>query len=190
MSAFSRLSVAHFLGSVYEFADRTTSFFIPLAKFAAVALLLTTIFDLVTRRFFVLGSTRLQEFEWHMHVVLFSMCLGYAYIKDRHVRIDLFHGNFSNKTKNIVEILGVIFLVIPYLTLIIYFSLQFFWQSFVIDEAAKAALGIPHRWIIKFFLPLGFALLFIAAVGVLSRSVANLLDPASETIRNGESPLQ
>ena len=39
-----------------------------------------------------LGSTRLQELEWQLHTVLFTMWLGYAYLKNAHVRIDVFVG--------------------------------------------------------------------------------------------------
>ncbi|UWR38410.1 TRAP transporter small permease subunit [Sulfitobacter sp. W074] len=158
-------------------SDKVVSGFVPVAKIAAMVLLVTTIFDLVSRRFFVLGSTRLQEMEWHMHVVLFALCLGYAYAKDRHVRIDLFHLGFGARRKWMIEIFGIVFLALPYLLLLLYFSAQFFWQSFVIDEPSKAALGIPHRWIIKFFLPLGIGLLIVATLGVFCRALAGLLLP-------------
>ena len=39
------------------------------AAWAGLALVAVTIFDVVTRRFLVLGSTKLQELEWHFHVV-------------------------------------------------------------------------------------------------------------------------
>jgi TRAP-type mannitol/chloroaromatic compound transport system permease small subunit len=161
--------------SAANLSDKVVSAFVPIAKIAALVLLVTTIFDLITRRFFVLGSTRLQELEWHMHVVLFTLCLGYAYAKDRHVRIDLFHSAFSARRRWIIEIFGILFLALPYLVLLCYFSAQFFWQSFVIDEPSKAALGIPHRWIIKFFLPLGMGLLIVATLGVFCRALAGLL---------------
>lgn len=165
------------LRSFAGLADRIIQGFVPVAKLATLILLITTIFDLVTRRFFVLGSTRLQELEWHMHVVIFTLCLGYSYVKNRHVRIDLFYSGFSPRVKHRIEILGILILALPYLGLLIYFGSQFFWQSYLIDEPSKAALGIPHRWIIKFFLPLGLGLLVLAALSALARSILGLLDP-------------
>ncbi|MBT4109151.1 MAG: hypothetical protein HOE34_03360, partial [Pelagibacterales bacterium] len=44
-------------------------------------------FDIISRKFFVLGSTKLQEMEWHLHAALFLLALGYAYLKNSHVRI-------------------------------------------------------------------------------------------------------
>ena len=49
------------------------------AGWAGVALVLVTVFDVITRRFFVLGSTKLQELEWHFHTILFMFVIGYAY---------------------------------------------------------------------------------------------------------------
>jgi TRAP-type mannitol/chloroaromatic compound transport system permease small subunit len=51
-------------------------------------------FDVVTRKAGIqlpgLGSTRLQELEWHLHALLFCAWLGYAYVRNAHVRIDVF----------------------------------------------------------------------------------------------------
>ena len=33
------------------------------------------IFDIITRRFLVLGSTKLQEMEWHLHTMIFLLAL-------------------------------------------------------------------------------------------------------------------
>jgi len=45
------------------------------AAWLALALAGIILFDVVTRRFFVLGSTKLQEVEWHLHTALFMLCL-------------------------------------------------------------------------------------------------------------------
>ena len=58
-----------------------------------VACTIVIVFDVVTRKFGFqlpgMGSTRLQELEWHLHTVLFLLALGYAYVTNAHVRVDL-----------------------------------------------------------------------------------------------------
>ena len=69
----------------------------------ALACIITICFDVITRKFgfqlsvgtIDLGSTRLQEFEWHFHAMLFLTWIGYAYVKDSHVRIDIATGGLS-----------------------------------------------------------------------------------------------
>ena len=77
-----------------------------IAAWAGLALILVTIFDVITRRFFVLGSTKLQEAEWHLHTILFVFCLGYAYMKDAHVRIDDAHERHVRKVEPLRDHLG------------------------------------------------------------------------------------
>ena len=60
-----------------------------IGSWVAIPLIFIIIFDIVTRRFLVIGSTKLQEMEWHLHTALFLLVLGYAYLKDAHVRIEI-----------------------------------------------------------------------------------------------------
>jgi hypothetical protein len=86
------------LAAISNFIDRLLAIVAKVAAWAGVVLIGITIFDVITRRFFVLGSTKLQEGEWHAHVVLFTLLIGYAYIKDAHVRIDLVRERLSERT--------------------------------------------------------------------------------------------
>ena len=136
-----------------------------------------TIFDVITRRFLVLGSTKLQEGEWHAHVVLFTLLIGYAYIKDAHVRIDLVRERLSERTQWWIELLGCLLFLIPYCVLVVYFSYDFTLRSFMNQEISGSATGLTHRWIIKAFVPIGFGLLGLAGVAVLFRKIVELFGP-------------
>ena len=148
-----------------------------IAAWAGVILVAVTIFDVITRRFFVLGSTKLQEFEWHMHVVLFGFLIGYAYIKDAHVRIDLVRERLSNRTQWWIEIAGCLLFLLPYSALIIYFSYDFAVRSFVVSEISASATGLSYRWIIKSVIPIGFSLLALAGIAVVFRKLVELFGP-------------
>lgn len=147
------------------------------AAWAGVVLIGVTIFDVITRRFFVLGSTKLQEFEWHMHVVLFGFLIGFAYLKDAHVRIDLFREHMSERTQWWVELLGCVLFLLPYCALVIYFSYDFTVRSFGNNEISASATGLSHRWIIKSVIPIGFSLLALAGLAVVFRKIVELFGP-------------
>ena len=147
------------------------------AAWAGVALITVTIFDVVTRRFLVLGSTKLQELEWHFHVILFSLLLGYAYIKDAHVRIDLLRERLKERTQWWLELLGCVLFLLPFCSLVVYFSTDFAIRSFNQNEISASATGLTHRWIIKSFIPIGFALLGLAGLAVLLRKIVELFGP-------------
>lgn len=148
-----------------------------LAAWAGVVLIGTTIFDVITRRFLVLGSTKIQEFEWHMHVVLFGLLIGYAYLKDSHVRIDLVRERLNERTQWWLEIIGCLIFLLPYCALVVYFSYDFTVRSFTSDEISASATGLSHRWIIKAIIPIGFSLLALAGLATVFRKVVELFGP-------------
>ena len=135
------------------------------------------IFDVITRRFFVLGSTKLQEAEWHVHTMLFCMVLGYAYLKDVHVRIDLVRENLSRRKRQWIELVGGLLFLIPYCSVVVYFGYDFVSRSFFQNEISSATTGLTHRWMIKAFIPLAFTLLGVAGVCVMLRKIVRLFGP-------------
>lgn len=165
------------LAAISNFIDRLLAIIAKVAAWAGVVLIGITIFDVITRRFFVLGSTKLQEGEWHAHVVLFTLLIGYAYIKDAHVRIDLVRERLSERTQWWIELLGCLLFLIPYCVLVVYFSYDFAVRSFLNQEISGSATGLTHRWIIKAFVPIGFGLLGLAGIAVLFRKIVELFGP-------------
>jgi len=141
----------------------------------AIPLITIIIFDIVTRRFFVLGSTKLQEMEFHLHAALFLLALGYGYLKNSHVRIEIIRERFSTLTKAWLEVIGVLCFVLPYTGLVVYFGIDFASRSFHMNEVSAALTGLPYRWIIKSFVPLGMAFLWLAGIAVLLRNIVYIL---------------
>ena len=132
-------------------------------------------FDIISRKFFVLGSTKLQEMEWHLHAALFLLALGYAYLKNFHVRIEVIREGFSTKLKAILEVIGVIIFILPYTGLIVWFGIDFVSRSYGLQEVSSALTGLSHRWVIKAFVPMGMAFLWLAGISVLLRNISYLI---------------
>lgn len=157
--------------------DRVITKIGKIAAWAGLALILVTIFDVITRRFFVLGSTKLQEAEWHLHTILFVFCLGYAYLKDAHVRIDLVRENLKERTQWWLEILGCLFFLLPFCGLVVWFGIDFVERAYSTNEISASATGLTHRWLIKSTIPLGFTLLALAGIAIVLRKVVELFGP-------------
>ena len=146
-----------------------------------LALTAVIVFDVLSRKFGFqipeMGSTRLQELEWHLHTAIFTFWLGVGYIKNSHVRIDIALSGAKPRTLAITELLGCIIFAIPYCVLAIYFSLDFTWISFVDGESSPSANGLPYRWIPKSFITIGLILLLVAILSMLMRLVVFLYGP-------------
>jgi TRAP-type mannitol/chloroaromatic compound transport system permease small subunit len=142
-------------------------------------------FDVITRKFgfqlslfgIDLGSTRLQELEWHLHGILFLTWLGYAYIRNAHVRIDILTASMSPRRQAWLELIGCAVFALPYVLTALPYAHDFFWVSFRQWEGSSAPNGLPMRWVIKLFLYFGFVSVFLAVISVAARRIVFLMGP-------------
>lgn len=125
-------------------------------------LILVSIIDVTGRRFLQFSSTPLQELAWHFFFVTVMFAIGYVYIKDRHVRVDIVRERLSNSQKAGLERFLLIVLFLPLCLVLFWFGARMTWLSFVQDEGSRAALGLSARWVVKSALPIGALLLFLA----------------------------
>ena len=110
-------------------------------------------------------STLLQELEWHFHVANFALVLGYGYIYNRHVRVDLIREKLSFRNQAWIEFFGVSLFMIPYCLIVAYFSIEYASDAFDTNEQSSSLVGLSHRWAIKSVLVFG---LFLAATAGLA----------------------
>lgn len=111
-------------------------------------------------------STMLQELEWHFHAALFALVLGYGYIHNAHVRVDLIRENLAFRKKAWLELIGITFFLIPYCLTIVWFSFEYAQSSFVMNEISASTVGLTHRWIIKSVLMFGLIVALMAGISV------------------------
>ncbi len=154
-----------------------------------VPLVLITVFDLGIRKTGVVqiwlvenvspyfGSTLLQELEWHFHTVLFTLVLGYGYIWNTHVRVDLVRENLAFRKKAWLEFIGLTVFLIPFCSVIVYFAVVYAYDSWAIGEISASLVGLSHRWIIKTVLAFGLIMAVVAGIAVWLQMAIVLFGP-------------
>ena len=154
-----------------------------------IPLILVTIWDVTCRKLVwiqiwlvehfgrVFESTVLQELEWHFHTALFALVLGYGYVHNSHVRVDLVREKLSFRKQAWIEFLGGTFFMLPYCGLIIYFAAIFAYDSFMINEISASQVGLGKRWIIKSVFVVGMLFALIAGFAVWLQSLLMLFGP-------------
>ena len=135
-----------------------------------VALMATNV---LLRYLFNTGSVWSQELEWHLLAPLILFGTSYALRHGEHVRVDIFYAKFSDRTKQIVNLVSAL-LAVAISVLFIWFSLQYVQQSYVIGEGSPDPGGIPHRFLLKALIPVGFALLLAQSIAVALGSLEKL----------------
>ena len=145
-----------------------------------LAVMAVILLSVIMRYAFGQGSIMLEEITWHIYGAAWLVGLSYALVHDDHVRVDVLHEMFSPRTKARVELLGILFLLLPFLFVFLWDSLPYFWQAFELSESSQAPDGLPARWVLKFFLPLSLFLLIVGAVSRLLKCSSQLFGrPAS-----------
>ena len=150
--------------SIYLILHKVISYFGRASSYLSIVLMLVIVTDVTLRHWFVIGSTQLQELEWHLHGALFLLTLGYAYMSDSHVRIELFSEKLSNKSKAWLELVGICIFLLPYVAALLWFTADYIAISWEYGEKSASPSGLPMRYIIKSVMGIGFFLLLLAAI--------------------------
>jgi len=144
-----------------------------LTAFILTLLVMLIVYDATNRYIFSGGSTALQELEWHFFDVIILLSIAYTLKHNAHVRVDIFYDNFSPKIQSFINIISIVFFILPLSFLILYIGIGFVELSFVQNEASSDPGGLAHRWIVKSLMPLAFALLALQALEMLFTEVKN-----------------
>jgi TRAP-type mannitol/chloroaromatic compound transport system permease small subunit len=153
---------------------------IPLVVITVVDVVLRKIgiqYWLITNFGRMFDSTVLQELEWHFHTGLFALVLGYGYIWNTHVRVDLIREHLQFRKKAWMEFLGLTIFLIPYCSVVIWFSVVYAYDSYMMNEISASTVGLTHRWIIKSVLVVGLVMAVVAGIAVWLQVVMVLWGP-------------
>lgn len=112
----------------------------------------------------------LEELTWYLYAVGIMFGLSYGIVRNSHIRVDILHMVFPPKLKHFIEILGILFLLLPFAWVVFHHSLDWVWSSYSLNESSSSPQGLPYRWIIKSVIPLSFFLILLAAISRLIQS--------------------
>jgi TRAP-type mannitol/chloroaromatic compound transport system permease small subunit len=149
------------------------------AAWLNVVLVVVIITQVVLRYVFSKGLVQLEELQWHLYAVGILIGLSYCATRDTHIRLDLLHHRFSERRKEVVDLVGTIFLLMPMVIILLMHSWPFVAESFRLNEGSASVVGLPYRWIVKSFLLTGFGLLALAGVSRVIRAAASLTKNAT-----------
>jgi len=136
-----------------------------------LALVAVIIIQVVLRKVFSNGQISLEELQWHLYATAVMFGTAYAQVTNLHVRVDLFYHNFSERKKALIDLLGILFLAMPFVILVILHSYDFAYESWRVNESSSSPSGLPFRWIIKSVIPISFSLLFVSLIARVLRSI-------------------
>ncbi len=142
-----------------------------LAGWLCILMIGVVFIDVIARYVFEAGSIAMQEIEWHLFAAVFLLGAAYTMREDSNVRVDVFYARMSTSKKAMVDIFGTVVFVIPMCSLILFSSYDFVIYPYEIQEISNDPGGLHYRFAFKALLPLGYFLVLIQSLAVISRNV-------------------
>ena len=161
-------------------ADRIDRFNTSIGRAVAwLALVIVLLqFALVVARYlFGIGSIWLTEAVIYAHASLFLLACAWTLRGDGHVRVDIFYVDASPRTKAKIDLIGALFLLLPFALVLIFLSLPYAARSWSILERSQEASGLPLVFLLKSLIPLFAFLMALQGVSQAIRAYAALKGP-------------
>jgi TRAP-type mannitol/chloroaromatic compound transport system permease small subunit len=123
------------------------------------------------RKVFDTSSNAWLELQWILFSIIFLMCSPWTLMSNEHIRIDIVNSMWSKTTRNVIDVIGHTFFLLPLTIVMIITSYPFFMRSLAINEQSMNAGGLP-QWPAKGLVLLGFLLLFFQGISELIKRIA------------------
>jgi TRAP-type mannitol/chloroaromatic compound transport system permease small subunit len=128
----------------------------------------------VARYLFGLGSVWLSETVIYTHATLFMLTAAWTLHTGGHVRVDIFYADASAQTKALIELVGALVLLLPFMLVLIWLSVPYAARSWAILEHSQEASGLPIVFALKTLIPIFAVLMALQGVAQAIHAAAAL----------------
>ena len=136
----------------------------------------------IVRKLFDTSSNSLLEIQWYLFAGVFLLASGYTLMRQGHVKIDVIVGHFPKRIQIMVDILGIVFFLLPFVLTVIDLVWPLVVNAYQSGEMSENSGGLI-RWPVYALVPAGFALLGIQGVSELIKRVGFLLGRCADPTR-------
>lgn len=170
-SAPNEPSLATRLSQVLDTASSATGRFV---AWLLIPMLLLAVGLVVARYAFGLGSIALQESVLWMHASIFMLGSAWTLQQGKHVRVDVLSARASLRTRAWIELLGCVFLLLPFCAFMLWISLDYVAASWQLGESSREPGGLPALYLLKALIPASAILLLLQGLSEALKALAQL----------------
>jgi TRAP-type mannitol/chloroaromatic compound transport system permease small subunit len=123
------------------------------------------------RKLFDTSSNAWLELQWVLFSVVFLLCSPWTLLANEHIRIDILNNMLSRRIRNIIDVVGHAFFLLPLCLVMILTGTPFFLASYDVNEQSLNAGGLP-QWPTKGLIMIAFTLLFVQGLSELIKRIA------------------
>lgn len=153
----------------------------------AALLVLIQFAVVVLRYLFGTSFIAMQESVIYVHATLFMLTIGYTFLHDGHVRVDVLYAEFGPRGRALTDLIGTLIAVIPFCALVLWFSWGFVGASWKMREGPMFVGGLPIVYLLKTAIPVFAALLLLQGVSIALKSTLVLAGRDVRVFEKGHS---
>lgn len=141
-----------------------------LAWLILLAVVIATV-NAIVRKTMDTSSNSWLELQWVLFSVVFLLCSPWTLLDNEHIRIDIVSNLMSKRARDVIDVIGHTFFLLPLCVVMIVTGGPFFMRSFELNEQSGNAGGLP-QWPAKSLVVIGFALLLVQGISELIKRIA------------------
>jgi TRAP-type mannitol/chloroaromatic compound transport system permease small subunit len=164
------------MDSVIRNIERVTGSVGIMASFALVPLVIATCYEVFAR--YVFGAPTIWAYEvgYILTGAHFLLAMAFTLKSDQHIRIDIFSGHFSRKTRAVID-LAAYAVLLPLMTWISYALFQHLLAGYLRNErSGQSAMNLPV-WPFRVIFLVAFALLTLQILAEVIKAVRRYRTP-------------
>ena len=141
-----------------------------MASFALVPLVIATCYEVFARYIFGAPTIWAYEIGYFLTGSHFLLGMAFALAADQHIRIDVFSGRFSQRTRAVIDLLGYA-VTLPLMTWISYAQWLHLAQGYLRNErSGQSAMNMPV-WPFRIVFFVAFAILTLQILAEIVKAV-------------------
>ena len=139
-----------------------------------LAAVIVSAVNAVIRKLFDMSSNSWLELQWVLFGAVFLIVASWTLLENEHIRIDIVNSTLPQRIRNIIDVIGHAFFLLPLTIIMIITAYPFVMKSVLLNEQSMNAGGLP-QWPAKMLVLIGFTLLFFQAISELIKRIAVMM---------------
>jgi TRAP-type mannitol/chloroaromatic compound transport system permease small subunit len=140
-----------------------------------IGAVLVSAINATVRKVFDTSSNAYLELQWVLFSIVFLLCSPWTLLANEHIRIDIVNNLLPKQVRNIIDVIGHAFFLLPLAVVMILTGVPFFLVSYGQNEQSLNAGGLP-QWPSKALIMIAFAMLFMQGISELVKRIAVMRD--------------
>ena len=154
--------------------DRLTAALGRAAAWLALAIVLVQFGLVVARDVFSDGSVAATESVIYGQALLVTLTAAWTLATGGHVRVDIFYADASPRRRALIDLVGTLVLLLPFMLTLICLSVPYAARSWAILERSQETGGLPLVFVLKTLIPVFALLMALQGIAQAIRAAAIL----------------